>query len=273
MARSPRSPRCSGRATASIREPLDGTRRGTRRPRLGGVSGVLGKMPAVRTLLMSALGIVLVACSGAARQPEGANAGSGKAAVREGFAFSARKLPPRIRKLVTGVSWHRGCPVPRGELRYLHIAFYDFDGRVRRGEMVANASAVPALRSAFGELYAKRFPIRRMRLVDHYGGSDFRSIEADNTSAFNCRHATGQSRWSEHAYGRAVDLNPIENPYVLNGRTSHRDSRPYLDRSRHRRGMAYAGGTLVRAFKRVGWGWGGDWSNPTDYQHFSSSGR
>jgi hypothetical protein len=139
--------------------------------------------------------------------------------------------------------------------------------------MIANGSAVRPLRQAFAGLYRSRFPIRRMRLVDHYGGSDYRSIEADNTSAFNCRRATGQSRWSQHAYGLAVDVNPIENPYVANGRTTHPASRRYLDRSRHRRGMAYAGGALVRAFDRIGWGWGGNWSNPTDYQHFSANGR
>jgi hypothetical protein len=76
-----------------------------------------------------------------------------------------------------------------------------------------------------------------------------------------------------HAYGLALDVNPIENPYVSNGRTSHPASRPYLDRSRRRRGMALRGGVLVRAFKRVGWGWGGDWAEPKDYQHFSSTGR
>ena len=159
-----------------------------------------------------------------------------------------------------------------GRLRYLRIAYQGFDGRVHRGEMVANASAVRPLRRAFASLYRSRFPIRRMRLVDDYGGSDFDSIEADNTSAFNCRRATGQSRWSQHAYGLAVDINPIENPYVANGRTSHRASRRFLDRSRHRRGMAWTGGALVRAFDGAGWGWGGRWSNPTDYQHFSSNG-
>jgi hypothetical protein len=108
--------------------------------------------------------------------------------------------------------------------------------------------------------------------IEAYGGSDFRSIEADNTSAFNCRSATGSSRWSEHAYGRAIDVNPIENPYVEGGRTSHEASVPYLDRSRPRRGMAVEGGALVRAFDRVGWGWGGRWSGAKDYQHFSASG-
>ena len=93
------------------------------------------------------------------------------------------------------------------------------------------------------------------------------------TSAFNCRPATGSSRWSEHAYGRAIDVNPIENPYVSGGRTSHRASVPYLDRSRRRPGMAFQGGMLVSAFQSIGWGWGGNWSGIRDYQHFSASGR
>jgi hypothetical protein len=129
------------------------------------------------------------------------------------------------------------------------------------------------MRQVFRTLFRKRFPIRRMRLVDDYGGSDFDSIEADNTSAFNCRPVAGGGRWSQHAYGRAIDVNPIENPYVYaNGTTSHRASRPYLDRARHRRGMAFQGGVLVRAFRRAGWGWGGRWSPDKDFQHFSATG-
>ena len=99
-----------------------------------------------------------------------------------------------------------------------------------------------------------------MQLVDHYGGDDFRSIEADNTSAFNCRAATGSTHWSQHAYGLAIDVNPIENPYVSGGTSSHPASRPYLDRSRRRPGMAYEGGVLVEAFRAAGWGWGGSWA-------------
>jgi D-alanyl-D-alanine carboxypeptidase len=123
-------------------------------------------------------------------------------------------------------------------------------------------------------LFTAKFPIRRMRPVDDYGGSDFASIEADNTSAFNCRNATGTSRWSEHAYGLAIDINPIENPYVAaDGSTAHRASLPYLNRRDARPGMAVSGGTLVRAFDAIGWGWGGRWPGPTDYQHFSVNGR
>jgi len=202
-----------------------------------------------------------------------ASATEPKAAAPPSFTFQATKLSPELRARVTGVSWHRGCPVGLARLRYLRMTYYGFDGRVHSGEMIVNRSAVRPLRQAFGRLFRSRFPIRRMRLVDDYGGSDYRSIEADNTSAFNCRRATGQSRWSQHAYGLAVDVNPIENPYVSNGRTTHPASRRYLDRSRHRRGTAYAGGALVRAFRQIGWGWGGTWSDPTDYQHFSANGR
>jgi hypothetical protein len=191
-----------------------------------------------------------------------------------GFTFSSSRIGAGLRERMTGRSWHRGCPVGLGRLRHLRVAHWNLRGRRRVGELVVNRDAVGAMRTAFARLYGARFPIRRMRLVDDYGGSDFASIEADNTSAFNCRRATGQRRWSEHAYGRAIDVNPIENPYVAaDGTTAHRASRPYLRRRPHRPGMAFRGGALVRAFAAAGWGWGGDWAGPTDYQHFSSSGR
>jgi hypothetical protein len=174
---------------------------------------------------------------------------------------------------MSGVSWRPGCPVGFADLRLVTLTYHGFDGRAHTGRLVANKDAAGALVGVFRRLYASRFPIRRMDLVDKYGGDDFRSIEADNTSAFNCRPATGSSRWSQHAYGRAIDVNPIENPYVTSaGTTSHRAGRPYLDRSRHRPGMAYDGGVLVEAFQAAGWGWGGSWSGVKDYQHFSSTG-
>ena len=190
------------------------------------------------------------------------------------FTFSSRRLGPPLRNRISGSSWHAGCPVPLSGLRYLRVGYYGFDRDPHVGELVVAASSVPAIREAFRRLFSARFPIRRMRLVDDYGASDYASIAADNTSAFNCRNVTGGSGWSEHAYGRAIDVNPIENPYIYkDGTTTHPASRPYLDRHRHRRGMAYRGGALVRAFTGVGWGWGGDWPRPTDYQHFSATGR
>jgi hypothetical protein len=190
------------------------------------------------------------------------------------FTASVARIGPSLAARMDGVSWHAGCPVPISNLRLVTARYRGFDGRAHTGRVVVNEDSTTAIVSVLRQLYAAQFPIRRLRLVDDYGGSDFDSIEADNTSAFNCRAATGSTHWSEHAYGHAIDVNPIENPYVSSGRTSHRASVRYLDRARHRPGMAYPGGTLVEAFRSVGWGWGGDWSGSVkDYQHFSQSGR
>ena len=190
------------------------------------------------------------------------------------FRATTSPLTPELRSQMSGVSWHRGCPVSLRNLRLLTLSYRGFDRRRHTGHLVVNRSAAKRVVAVFRKLYRAGFPIRRMQLVDVYGGSDFRSIEADNTSAFNCRRATGSSNWSNHAYGLAIDINPIENPYVTaSGSVAHRASRPFLKRSRIRPGMAYPGGALVRAFRSVGWGWGGYWSGDRDYQHFSVNGR
>jgi D-alanyl-D-alanine carboxypeptidase-like protein len=197
----------------------------------------------------------------------------GREAAAPPFRADVRTIGPALAARMTGVSWHRGCPVPLRDLRAVSVRHRGFDGHIRTGTLVVHRDIAPELVQVFRRLYAARFPIRRMVPVDAYGASDFRSIEADNTSAFNCRFVEGTTRWSEHAYGRAIDVNPIENPYVSGGRTSHAASRPYLRRTPLRPGMAVEGGALVRAFDAAGWGWGGRWSGIKDYQHFSASGR
>jgi len=171
-------------------------------------------------------------------------------------------------------SWHRGCPVAPASLRRLRLDYWGFDGRAHTGALIVNVKAVPSLTRVFSRLYAARFPIRRMRPIDAYGGSDERSLDADNTAAFNCRYAvaSGPKRWSVHAYGLAVDVNPVENPYVLGSSVHPRAGRAYLDRSRYQPGMAVAGRLLVRVFAAAGWQWGGRWTGSPDYQHFSASG-
>jgi hypothetical protein len=190
------------------------------------------------------------------------------------FRSSVDELPPSLRSTMTGVSWRPGCPVPLRDLRVMTASHWGFDGRVHTGRLIVHRDVARDVVTVFRRLFVARFPIRRIVPVDAYGASDFRSIEADNTSAFNCRYVDGTTRWSEHAYGRAIDLNPIENPYVTSaGTTSHRASRAYLRRTPYRPGMAVEGGVLVRAFDAVGWSWGGRWSGVKDYQHFSASGR
>jgi hypothetical protein len=201
-------------------------------------------------------------------------AAAGPAAAAERFRATVSPIPARQRAAMTPSVWRPGCPVGLGDLRLLTMTHWGFDGRVRTGRLVVHRDVASRAVTVFRRLFEARFPVRRIVPIEAYGGSDFVSIEADNTSAFNCRAATGSSRWSEHAYGRAIDVNPIENPYVEpGGRVYHAASRAYVDRTRPRLGMAIEGQVLVRAFTAVGFGWGGRWQGTKDYQHFSASGR
>ena len=190
------------------------------------------------------------------------------------YAFTSSELSTEVIERVVPTSWREGCPVELADLRYLQLTYWGFDDAPHTGELIVHADAVDVMQDVFATLFAERFPISSMRLVDDFGGDDFQSIEADNTSAFNCRTSTGSStNWSQHAYGRAIDINPIENPYVSDGQTEHPASVPYLDRSDARPGMIVAGGPAVVAFDEHGWGWGGRWNDPQDWQHFSATGR
>jgi hypothetical protein len=186
--------------------------------------------------------------------------------------FQASVAPVTAQQL--GRSWHPGCPVGPSSLRRLRVSFVGFDGRAHTGELVVAAVVTREVTTVFRRLYVDRFPIRRIRPVSAYGGSDDRSAAADNTSAFNCRYAvaTGPKRWSAHAYGEAIDVNDVENPYVLGTKVIPPAGARFLDRSRARPGMAVRGGALVRAFESVGWLWGGRWAGSPDWQHFSRSG-
>jgi hypothetical protein len=157
----------------------------------------------------------------------------------------------------------------------VRLAFIGFDGKRHLGVLVVNARVVPQVVVVFRTLYRARFPIRRMQPIDAYRGSDDRSAAADNTSAFNCRRAvtTGAKSWSMHAYGEAIDVNDVENPYLLGSRAIPAAGKAYLDRAHVRPGMAVEGGVLVRVFTSVGWVWGGRFAGTPDYQHFSSNGR
>ncbi|MEU7882910.1 M15 family metallopeptidase [Microbispora bryophytorum] len=171
-------------------------------------------------------------------------------------------------------SWRPGCPVPLSGLRKITMTYWGFDDQAHTGVLVLNKKVAEDVASVFGKLYEMRYPIRRMEPVDVYKGSDNGSIDADNTSAFNCRNATGSGNWSNHAYGLAVDLNPRENPYVYaNGSNAHRNADAFVDRPLKKPGVINSGDRVVRAFGQIGWGWGGSWSGAKDYQHFSENGR
>ena len=196
------------------------------------------------------------------------------------FGASIQPLSAPVQAELNGRFWHSGCPVPLARLRVLTVTHWGFDGRVHSGQLIVNQDAAAPLVRVFRQLYALRFPIRHMRLADVYGPRSSQPADGDISGSFECRQAvpspcsggTGTGSWSEHAYGEAVDLNTIENPYVGCGRTRERSSLPYLNRSRLRPGMVTP--AVVQAFRSIGWGWGGNWTGSTkDYMHFSKSGH
>jgi hypothetical protein len=178
--------------------------------------------------------------------------------------------------------YHAGCPVGFSQLRVLEVRYMGFDGRSHWGELVVNARVAPDLARVFEQLYAMRFPIRHMQFGDTYGALRNIPRDGDFTASFECRQASSSpctktangttGSWSEHAFGEAIDLNPVENPYVGCGMTRDPTALAYVNRSPNRRGMVDA--AVVRAFASIGWGWGGSWTGSTkDYMHFSINGH
>jgi hypothetical protein len=225
-------------------------------------------------------------CAGVERSAAGPSPAGSSATTTPASPPATPTLgPPRFSGVVAAIdastrqrmsaSWRPGCPVPIADLRLLRLSYWGFDGSAHSGELVVHADVADDVVGVFRRLFDARFPIRRMRLVDEYGADDGRSMAANNTSAFNCRRSTGDpSAWSEHAYGRAIDINPVQNPYVSSsGAVDPAAGAAYVGRPAGARGLIEADGVVVRAFRAIGWGWGGDWTRSKDYQHFSRSGR
>jgi len=196
------------------------------------------------------------------------------------FYSSIRPLPAPVLSEVRARAWHPACPVPLSRLRLLIVAYWGFDNRVHAGQLVVNANAAEPLTKVFRQLYKLHFQIHHMRLANAYGPREGRPKDGDVSGSFECRQAVpspctggkGTGTWSQHAYGEAIDLNPIENPYVGCGMTHDKKALSYVDRSRVRPGMVTP--AVVRAFSSVGWGWGGAWTGSTkDYMHFSATGH
>lgn len=159
------------------------------------------------------------------------------------------------------------------DLRILSLSHWNYAGSVSTGKLVVAAGLANQVVDIFRDLYEAGFPIERMELVDKYDGDDDKSMAANNTSAFNCRLVTGGSTYSEHSYGRAIDINPLVNPYVKGSTVLPPAGSAYVDRSLDAPGMIHAEDEVVQAFAARGWIWGGSWSSLKDYQHFSTTGK
>lgn len=167
------------------------------------------------------------------------------------------------------LSWREGCPVHWRDLRVVTVSYWGFDGGRKRGPIVVHSGAAADIFAVFEHLYHQRIQIRRIHRVDDYGADDNRSMAANNTSAFNCRRIAGSTAWSRHAYGRAIDINPMQNFYKkVNGPYVPPGSDRWKDRRQVTPGMIVDGDLTVDGFDWVGWTWGGRWTDPVDHQHF-----
>ena len=197
--------------------------------------------------------------------------------MAEGHKSDISSISPHIKKrMIRGNSWKQGCPTGLKDLRYVRVSHWNFKDSNAMGELIVHADAAISVTKIFEELYDIGYPVKQMRLVSNFKGSDWQSIEADNTSALNCRPVTGNSKkWSNHAYGKAIDINPIENPYISRtGYISHKASAIYRKRIHNpSRGLTDKAMLLkkdkaTQIFEKYGWKWGGDWEPVKDYQHF-----
>jgi poly-gamma-glutamate synthesis protein (capsule biosynthesis protein) len=177
-------------------------------------------------------------------------------------------VPAAVRSRMEGVSWHGDDPrCPRwADLAYVQLDHRGFDGAAR-GELVVAAALADRAVQLFRRLWQLGLPIRQLRLVDDFAGSDDASMAADNSSAFNFRVVAGTDQLSQHALGRAIDINPVENPWRRPDRILPDAGRAFADRTAIRPGMIVRPGPVVAALDELGWEWGGDWRHAFDDHH------
>lgn len=191
------------------------------------------------------------------------------------FTYDITAVPDGVRARMDGVSWHgNDARCPRWDaLAYLRLAHVTFDGGIAEGELVVAADLAIRAVAVFRRLYRLGFPIRGMKLVDEFGASDDRSMAADNSSAFNFRVIAGTNTLSQHALGRAIDINPVENPWRRPDRIVPEQGRVFADRTNVRPGMIVRPGPVVAVFDELGWEWGGDWRHAFDDHHIVIRGQ
>lgn len=187
--------------------------------------------------------------------------------------FVATKIDDNILRRIQGKSYKKGCPIPLTDLRYLKVLHYTQDGEILLGEMICHKDISADLIDIFRRLYAARYPIARMVLIDEYGADDEQSMTANNTTCFNYRTVANSRTLSNHSKGRAVDINPLYNPHVkkLRNGTIHTSpvaGKPYADRTRTFDYKIDTQDLCYKAFTQHGFRWGGHWKHSKDYQHF-----
>ncbi len=268
-----RQPRCSRPTSAPITALLAAVI--AMLSTVGAGCGATAQQPAPSSIQAAPATAAALSPTASPLSPEPSTAASPSAspAAATRFAFSVAVLSPARRAaMIESGSWSPRCPVSLDDLRLVSLTYWGFDARPHVGRLIVNQDAVTAVVGALRRLYDVHYPIRRMVPVDVYGANDERSMRADNTSAFNGRFVEGSTVWSQHAYGRAIDVDPLENPEIQDGKVYPATAGRFVDRTLGLPGMIVADDVVVRTFATVGWSWGGSWHSLKDYQHFSATG-
>lgn len=190
------------------------------------------------------------------------------------FEFSITPIDEGLKsEMIEHGVWSPEAPVGLDELRVLHVNYWGFDGNVHSGRLVVNHAWAPQLATVFEKIFDARFPILRMDPVDYLGATGEGVEASNNTMSYNGRKMRGGSSWSMHAYGLALDINPVENPCIKGDSVVPTPGKNFVDRSQDAPGMLHPDGVVMQAFKEIGWKWGGDWKSFKDYMHFSSNGK
>lgn len=177
--------------------------------------------------------------------------------IESHFYAACQSITPQIKDRML-YTWHENAPIPLNDLRHLVISHYDFEGNIKQGELVIHKYTVNDLIEIFEQLFQERFPIHSMKLVDEFEGSDDASMEANNSSAFYARRVAGTSRWSNHSWGCAIDINPVQNPFSKETFFCPKNGERFLDRTLNESGMITKESLIYHLFKERGWQWGGE---------------
>jgi hypothetical protein len=193
---------------------------------------------------------------------------TGTASTTPAAHIGYSSIPTNIQQKITGTSFNKNTPVKMNDLSYVKVRYIGFDNKEHIGELIVHKKLAKEVLAIFEELYQKRFPIEKIKLIDEYKGSDDLSMKDNNTSAFNTRPIAGTKKLSNHSYGIAIDINPLQNPEIEGNKVSPATARMYANRKAIRKGMIVKGNACYNAFKKRGWSWGGEWKSVKDYQHF-----
>jgi hypothetical protein len=168
-------------------------------------------------------------------------------------------------------SWKSDCPLPAKKLAYIQVRHWNFKDKLETGELIVNVDVTEEILDIFREQFESKFPIEKMQLIDSYDADDDRSMSANNSSAFCSRAITAKpGAYSKHSFGTAIDINPLQNPYINEAKkiVAPTEGKKYEDRSLQEKGMITKESSCYKSFNERGWKWGGNWNDPIDYQHF-----